>query len=63
MIKGRLDLDAVTTPGSKGQFDISADGDRIATRGGNFFTRSFGLGYPDLDDIVTLLETRLGSES
>jgi hypothetical protein len=32
------------------------DGERISERGGNWFTRSFGAGYPDLDSLVEQLE-------
>jgi hypothetical protein len=46
------------TPGTTGQFDVMADGERIAERGGNWFTRSFGAGYPDLNNVVALLEKR-----
>ena len=52
LIKKRLDPDAVATPGKTGQFEVIADGKRIAERGGNWFTRSFGAGYPDLDGLV-----------
>ena len=55
LIKKRLDIEAVTTPGKTGQFDVIADGKRIAERGGNWFTRSFGAGYPDLDGVVEQL--------
>jgi hypothetical protein len=55
LIKKRLDIDAVCTPGDTGQFDVLADGQRIAERGGNFLTRRFGAGYPDLDSVVELL--------
>jgi hypothetical protein len=48
----------VTTPGKTGQFDVFADGDRIAGRGGNWFTRSFGAGYPDPDSVVERLRSR-----
>ncbi len=58
LIKRRLDIDPVTTPGTKGQFDIFADGENIATRGGNWLTRGFGAGYPDLDGVVDELEKR-----
>jgi hypothetical protein len=30
----------------------------IAERGGNFITRSFGAGYPDLESVVEKLEKR-----
>ena len=56
LIKKRLDIDAVLTPGKTGQFDIIADGKRIAERGGNWFTRSFGGGYPDLESLVEQIE-------
>ena len=56
LIKQRLDVDAVITPGKTGQFEVIADGERIAERGGNWFTRSFGAGYPDLDSVLKLLE-------
>jgi hypothetical protein len=55
LIKKRLNLEPVLTPGKTGQFDVLADGNRIAERGGNFFTRSFGAGYPDLDSLVEQL--------
>jgi hypothetical protein len=58
MIKERLGLEAVVTPGKTGHFEVIADGVTIAERGGNWFTRSFGAGYPDLDSIVTELEKR-----
>lgn len=56
LIKKRLDIEAVCTPGKTGQFDVIADGERIAERGGNWFTRRFGAGYPDLDTVVEQLE-------
>ncbi len=55
LIKKRLGIDAVLTPGKSGQFEVIADGERIAERGGNWFTRSFGAGYPDLDGVVEQL--------
>jgi hypothetical protein len=58
MIKKRLGIDAVVTPGETGQFTVLADGEIIADRGGNWFTRSFGAGYPDLDSVVDQLEKR-----
>ena len=57
LIKKRLNIDAVTTPGKTGQFDVMADGKTIAERGGNWLTRQFGAGYPDLDSVVAHLET------
>lgn len=60
MIKKRLGIDAVVTPGKTGQFQVLADGEIVADRGGNWFTRSFGAGYPDLDSVVAQLEKRRG---
>ena len=60
MIKKRLGIDAVVTPGETGQFTVLADGEVIADRGGNWFTRSFGAGYPDLDSVVNQLQKRSG---
>lgn len=50
-----MDIDAVLTPGKLGQFEVIADGERISERGGNWFTRSFGAGYPDLVGVVEKL--------
>jgi hypothetical protein len=62
LIKKRLGIEAVTTPGRIGQFEVIADGKRIAERGGNWFTRSFGAGYPDLDSVVEQLEKHRANE-
>jgi hypothetical protein len=58
LIKERLNLDAVKTPGKHGEFEVFADGESVAQRGGNFFTRSFGAGYPNLDELVAKLAQR-----
>lgn len=58
LIKERLGIVAVITPGAAGQFDVIAHGEKIAEHAGNGFTRSFGAGYPDLDSVVALLERR-----
>jgi len=60
LIKQRLGIDAVTTPGGKGQFDVVADGKTVAVRGGNWITRRFGAGYPDLESVVDRLENERG---
>jgi len=52
LIKQRLNIDAVCSPGKTGQFDVVADGERIAERGGNWLTRGFGAGYPDLEKVI-----------
>lgn len=58
LIKQRLGMEAVVTAGKTGQFEVMADGETIAERGGNWFTRSFGAGYPDLESVVEQLERR-----
>lgn len=56
LIKQRFGIEPVTTHGKTGQFEVIVDGKRIAERGGNWFTRSFGAGYPDLESVVERLE-------
>jgi hypothetical protein len=63
LIKKRLDIEVVITPGKTGQFEVFADGERIAERGGNWFTRSLGAGYPDLDRVVEQIEKRRASNA
>ena len=63
LIRKRLGIDAVTTPGKTGQFEVIADGKRIAERGGNWFTRSFGAGYPDLESVVEQLAKHRTSDA
>jgi hypothetical protein len=58
LIQKRLGMEAVIRPGKTGQFEVIVDGERIAERGGNWFTRSFGAGYPDLESVVQQLEKR-----
>jgi hypothetical protein len=50
----------VVTPGKAGQFEVLADGQKVVERRGNWFTRSFGAGYPDLDSVVEQLQKRCG---
>jgi hypothetical protein len=56
LIKKRLGIDPVITSGNTGQFEVIADGEIISHRGGNWLTRKFGAGYPDLNDVVNQLE-------
>lgn len=58
MIKQRLGIDPEVEAGRTGQFDVLADGETVARRGGNFFTRKFGAGYPDFEEVVGALESR-----
>ena len=62
LIKKRLNIEAICTPGKTGQFDVIADGERIAERGGNWFTQKFGAGYPDLDSVVEQIEKHTASD-
>jgi hypothetical protein len=48
LIKQRLGIDAVLKP-------VLVDGKKVAERGGNWLTRSFGAGYPDLDAVIEQL--------
>jgi hypothetical protein len=56
LIRKQLNIEAVLTPGNTGQFEVIADGQKIAERGGNWLTRKFGAGYPDLDGVVERLK-------
>jgi predicted Rdx family selenoprotein len=56
LVRKRLGLEVVAFPGSKGQFEVIVDGKTIAERGGNWLTRRFGAGYPDLDRVIERLE-------
>lgn len=51
------------TPGGKGQFDVLVDGEAVASRGGNWLTRQFGAGYPDLEEVVSVIEKELADSS
>jgi hypothetical protein len=37
---------------------VVADDQLVVSRGGNWLTRRFGAGYPDLEGVVALLEKR-----
>lgn len=63
LIKERLGVEAVKVPGATGQFDVVVDGKTIATRGGNWLTRSFGAGYPESDSIIEQIKQHSGSDS
>ena len=53
----------VIRPGGKGQFEVIANGEKVAQRDGNWLTRSFGAGYPDVDDIIERLVQKQQGES
>jgi len=63
LIKKNLNVDAVMRPGRTGQFEVIADGQRVAERGGNWFSRKFGAGYPELESVVEHLKTLQVSEA
>jgi hypothetical protein len=56
-------MEAAITPGKTGQFDVIADGEKIARRGGNWLTWSFGAGYPDFDSVVEQIEKRRAGDA
>jgi hypothetical protein len=58
LIKNKLGIDAVVTPGKTGQFEVLADGETVVERGGNWLTRSLGAGYPDLNNVVEQIQKR-----
>jgi hypothetical protein len=47
-----LGVEVTLEPGRVGQFDVVADGETIASRGGNWLTRRFGAGYPDPEKVL-----------
>ncbi|HTU34093.1 MAG TPA: hypothetical protein VMF66_09855 [Candidatus Acidoferrum sp.] len=59
LIQTRLNIEATRTPGEHGQFDVLVNGEKVASRGGNWLTRRFGAGYPDLEALVEKLRARL----
>ncbi len=63
MIRNRLGIEPVIKSGRTGQFEVFADGERIAERGGNWLTRSFGMGYPAFDGIIEQLVQRQQTKS
>jgi hypothetical protein len=62
LIEQRLGIKAVTILGTTGQFEVIVNGKRIAERGGNWLTQTFGGGYPDLERVVEQLEKRRDAE-
>lgn len=58
MIKNSIGVTPIMTHGKTGQFEVRADGYKVVERGGNWFTRLFGAGYPDLNRVVALVQER-----
>jgi hypothetical protein len=44
--------------GSRGQFEVFADGESVAAKGGGFLTKLLGGGWPDPDEVVKRLRAR-----
>lgn len=55
-------MEPVKKPGKTGEFEVFADGESVVKRGGNFLTRSFGAGYPDLEEVVARLAEKSRNE-
>ena len=49
--------------GKRGQFEVSVGDSVVAKRGGNWFTRSFGAGYPNPDDVIESVRSCLQEQS
>ena len=60
MIQRETGLDAALEVGNPGQFDVLADGQVIATRGGGVLARLFGGGWPEPARVVEALRARSG---
>jgi hypothetical protein len=58
MIREKLHIEPVLRRGSTGQFDVVVDGEKIAGRGGNWFTQILGGGYPDFGEILERLKQK-----
>lgn len=48
--------------GKRGQYDVVADGQTIASREGGMLTRLMGGGWPDTEDVLAELEKRLAAK-
>ena len=56
-------IEVTLTPGRKGQFEVLAGGESLVKRGGNWFTRQLGAGYPDTGEVVALLKEKMKGTS
>ncbi len=52
-------IEVTLTPGRKGQFEVLAEGESLVNRGGNWFSRQLGAGYPKTREVVALLKEKL----
>jgi hypothetical protein len=48
--------------GRLGQFDVLADGEVIASRGGSMLKRVLGGGWPDPAEVIEKIEARLAGK-
>lgn len=44
--------------GDRGEYSVVVDGETIASRGGSFVVRLIGGGWPDEDEVLTVLAER-----
>lgn len=58
MIEQELGIEAELRQGDAGQFDVYADGERIASRGSGLWTRLLGGGWPEPGRVVETLRRR-----
>lgn len=63
LVQHRLGIDPVLEAGVRGQFDVFADGELVVSRGGNWFTRRLGAGWPDFETVIAGLERRQAQSS
>ncbi len=47
------------TPGATGQFEVRVNHRSVVRRGGNWLTRRFGAGYPDMEQALEEVKTAL----
>ena len=58
LVTERLGIEPVLEAGVRGQFDVLADDELVVSRGGNWFTRRLGAGWPDFETVIAELERR-----
>jgi len=54
----KLGLQVELKKGSSGQFDVVADGELIATKGGSFLTKLLGGGWPEPAKVIEALRAK-----
>ena len=58
LVQERLGLQATMTPGRSGQYEVSVDGEVIASRARGFLKRLLGGGWPAHEVILRELQRR-----